>query len=194
MKVKAVVLLGSLLFVFAILSFASAEEISNSNIDLVKTSTWYIAGPTQENQETINKIRKEKGIIKVTAKDNPVGEIELNVMITESDSNDGKPTNLSESSKYLSITYKSSHLIKLQAREGNVGGTGCVHGGSHPRIDLPVSAKKFSTIKIPWTDFKQDGDPNGKILDIHNLCKFNFVNYNPVSGARLEIKSVIVQI
>ncbi len=194
MKIKAVVLLGSLFFVFAILSFASAEEVSNSNTDLVKTSTWYIAGPTQENQETINKIRKEKGIIKVTAKDNPVGEIELNVMITESDSNDGKPTNLPQSSKYLSITYKSSHLIKLQAREGNAEGTGCVHGGSHPRIDLPVSAKKFRTIKIPWTDFKKDGDPNGKTLDIHNLCKFNFVNYNPVSGATLEIKSVIVQI
>lgn len=193
MKIKAVVLLGSLLFVFAILGFASAEEVSNSNTDLVKTSTWYIAGQTQENQETINKIRKEKGIIKVTAKDNPVGEIELNVMLTESDSNDGKPTNLSESSKYLSITYKSSHLIKLQAREGNPEGTGCVHGGSHPRIDLPVSAKKFTTIKIPWTDFKQDGDPNGKSLDIHNLCKFNFVNYNPVSGATLEIKSVVVK-
>ncbi|KOP36245.1 hypothetical protein DBB36_07940 [Flavobacterium sp. WLB] len=192
MKIKAVVLIGSLLFVFAILGFASAEEVSNSNTDLVKTSTWYIAGQTQENQETINKIRKEKGIIKVTAKDNPVGEIELNVMLTESDSNDGKPTNLSESSKYLSITYKSSHLIKLQAREGNAEGTGCVHGGSHPRIDLPVSAKKFTTIKIPWTDFKQDGDPNGKTLDIHNLCKFNFVNYNPVSGATLEIKSVIL--
>ncbi|CAC9975665.1 hypothetical protein [Flavobacterium panici] len=192
MKIKAVVLIGSLLFVFAILSFASAEEVSNSNTDLVKTSTWFIAGPAKENQETINRIRKEKGIIKVTAKDNPVGEIELNVMLTESDSNDGKPTNLSENSKYLSITYKSSHLIKLQAREGNAEGTGCVHGGSHPRIDLPVSAKKFSTIKIPWTDFKQDADPNGKSLDIHNLCKFNFVNYNPVSGATLEIKSVIL--
>ena len=185
--------LGSFLFVFTILGFTSAKEVSNSNIDLVKTSAWYIAGPAKENQETINKIRKEKGIIKVTAKDNPVGEIEMNVMITESNSNDGKPTNLSENSKYLSITYKSSHLIKLQAREGNTKGTGCVHGGSHPRIDLPVSAKKFSTIKIPWTDFKQDGDPNGKTLDIHNLCKFNFVNYNPVSGATLEIKSVIVQ-
>jgi hypothetical protein len=193
MKINTVVLLGSLFFMFAILSFASAEEVSNSSIDLVKTATWYIAGPAKENQETINKIRKEKGIIKVTAKENPIGEIELNVMITESNSNDGKPTNLSESSKYLSITYKSSHLIKLQAREGNAEGTGCIHGGSHPRIDLPVSSEKFTTIKIPWTAFKQDGDPNGKILDIHNLCKFNFVNYNPVSGATLDIKSVIVQ-
>lgn len=194
MKSKIFFILGLFVFttvLFLSLSFASAEEISNSKIDLVKTSTWFIAGPAEENQETINRIRKEKGIIKVTAKDNPVGEIELNVMITESGSNDGKPTNLSDS-KYLSITYKSSHLIKLQAREGNTEGTGCVHGGSHPRVDLLISAKKFTTIKIPWTDFKLDGNSNGKILDIHNLCKFNFVNYNPVSGATLEIKSVII--
>lgn len=196
MRVKKLILTNFFLLIpilFIILSFASAEEISNSHIDLVKTSTWYIAGPAKENQETINKIRKEKGIIKVTAKDNPVGEIELNVMITEADSNDGKPTNLSENSKYVNITYKSSQPIKLQAREGNAEGTGCVHGGSHPRVDLPVSAKKFTTIKIPWTDFKQDGDLNGKTLNIHKLCKFNFVNYNPVSGATLEIKSVFIK-
>lgn len=196
MRVKKLILINFFLLIpilFIILSFASAEEISNSHIDLVKTSTWYIAGPAKENQETINKIRKEKGIIKVTAKDNPVGEIELNVMITEADSNDGKPTNLSENSKYVNITYKSSQPIKLQAREGNAEGTGCVHGGSHPRVDLPVSAKKFTTIKIPWTDFKQDGDLNGKTLNIHKLCKFNFVNYNPVSGATLEIKSVFIK-
>ncbi|WP_406844281.1 hypothetical protein [Flavobacterium soyae] len=196
MRVKKLILTNFFLLIpilFIILSFASPEEISNSHIDLVKTSTWYIAGPAKENQETINKIRKEKGIIKVTAKDNPVGEIELNLMITEADSNDGKPTNLSENSKYVNITYKSSQPIKLQAREGNAEGTGCVHGGSHPRVDLPVSAKKFTTIKIPWTDFKQDGDLNGKTLNIHKLCKFNFVNYNPVSGATLEIKSVFIK-
>lgn len=196
MKNKTLAFLSVFLFLtvwFGILGFAAAETTSNSDLDLVKTSTWYIAGPALENQETINRIRKEKGIIKVTAKDNPIGEIELNVMITEADSNDGAPTNLSESSKYLSITYKSSHLIKIQAREGNAEGTGCIHGGSHPRVDLPVSAKKFTTIKIPWTDFKQDGDQNGKTLNIHNLCKFNFVNYNPVSGASLEIKSVIIE-
>lgn len=189
MKNKTFVLIGFFLFVIGLFGFASAEEIQSSNIDLVKTSTWYIAGPAKENQETINNIRKETGIIKVTAKDNPTGEIELNVMVAESDSNDGKPTNLPSNSKYLIITYKSSHLIKLQAREGNAEGTGCVHGGSHPRVDLPVAAK-FTTIKIPWTNFKQDGDKNGKTLNIHNLCKFNFVNYNPVSGAVLEIKSV----
>lgn len=193
MKVASFYLIGFLFLMFATLSFASAEQLLNADIDLVKTSTWYIAGPAKENQETINTIRKEKRIVKVTAKDNPVGEIELNVMVTESNSNDGKPTNLSKYSKYLSITYKSSHLIKLQAREGNADGTGCVHGGSHPRVDLPVSAKKFSTIKIPWTAFKQDGNPNGKTLNIHNLCKFNFVNYNPIAGAVLEIKSVVIE-
>ncbi len=196
MKNKTLAFLSVFLFLSVwsgILGFAAAEKTSNSGLDLVKTSTWYIAGPALENQETINRIRKEKGIIKVTAKDNPIGEIELNVMITEADSNDGAPTILSESSKYLSITYKSSHLIKIQAREGNAEGTGCIHGGSHPRVDLPVSAKKFTTIKIPWTDFKQDGDSKGKTLNIHNLCKLNFVNYNPVSGASLEIKSVVIE-
>lgn len=171
--------------------FTSVKK--NSDKNLVKTSTWYIAGPALENQETINHVRQEKGIVRVTAKENPVGEIELNVLITDSGSNDGAPTNLSDDSKFLSITYKSSHLIKLQAREGNPEGTGCVHGGSHPRVDLVASPKKFITIKIPWSDFKQDGLPDGKRLDIHNLCKFNFVNYNPVSGAFLEIRSVIVQ-
>jgi hypothetical protein len=176
---------------FFIFGFTSIENYSDRN--LVKTSTWFIAGPVVESQETINRIRLEKGIIKVTAKDNPVGEIELNVLITPSDSNDGVPTNLSDTSKFVIITYKSSQLIKLQARQGNTKGTGCIHGGSHPRVDILPSPKKFTTIKIPWSDFRQDGLPDGKLLDIHNLCKFNFVNYNPVSGAFLEIKSVIVQ-
>jgi len=188
-KIKSLLLLLAIgLFISG---FVSIEK--DSEKDLVKTSTWYIAGPTLENQETINRVRQEKGIIIVTAKDNPVGEIELNVLITDSNSNDGAPTNLSDNSKFVSITYKSSHLIKLQAREGNNEGTGCVHGGSHPRVDLSSSPKKFTTVKIPWSDFKQDGLPDGKLLNIHNLCKFNFVNYNPVSGAFLEIKSVLIK-
>jgi hypothetical protein len=195
MKNKMPVKITSLFLLLAIAlfisGFVSIEKDSDKN--LVKTSTWYIAGPALENQETINRVRQEKGIIKVTAKDNPVGEIELNVLITDSNSNDGAPTNLSDNSKFVSITYKSSHLIKLQAREGNEEGTGCVHGGSHPRVDLKASPKKFTTVKIPWSDFKQDGLPDGKLLDIHNLCKFNFVNYNPVSGAFLEIKSVMIK-
>lgn len=192
MKNKTLILFVTI--VFLIFGFSIIQQKANSNIDLVKTSTWYIAGPVTENQETINDVRKKKGIIKVTTKNNPVGEIELNVLITPSNSNDGAPTNLSDQSKFVSITYRSSHLIKLQAREGNEEGTGCIHGGSHPRVDILPSPKKFTTIKIPWSDFKQDGLVNGKLLNIHNLCKFNFVNYKPVSGATLEIKSVIVQI
>lgn len=196
MKNKKLLLIDSfllLLTIFLTSGFSCIQNDLDSDRNLVKSSTWYIAGPAKENQETINATREKEGIIRVTAKDNPIGEIELNVMITASDSNDGVPTNLSDNSKFVSITYKSSHLIKLQAREGNNEGTGCVHGGSHPRVDIPASPKKFVTIKIPWSNFKQDGLPNGKLLDIHNLCKFNFVNYNPVSGAFLEIKSVIVQ-
>lgn len=191
MKNKKLSTFLPLIILFSICSFTLIKK--KSDADLVKTSTWFIAGPALENQETINRIRLEKGIVKVTAKDNPVGEIELNALITNSDSNDGDPTNLSYDSKFLVITYQSSHLIKLQAREGNNEGTGCVHGGSHPRVDLMPSPKKFVTLKIPWSDFKQDGLPDGKQLNIHNLCKFNFVNYNPASGAFLEIKSVIVQ-
>lgn len=197
MKKKTLIYLNSLLLMFVagffILSFTTIQKKSDSDKDLVKTSTWYIAGPANENQEMINNVREKKGIIKITSKDNPTGEIELNVLITPSDSNDGAPTHLSDQSKFVSITYKSSHLIKLQAREGNEEGTGCVHGGSHPRVDILPSPKRFTTIKIPWSAFKQDGLVNGKLLNIHNLCKFNFVNYNPVSGAFLEIKSVIVQ-
>ncbi|WP_337966991.1 hypothetical protein [uncultured Flavobacterium sp.] len=197
MKNRILILIDSfllLLTLFFTSGFGFIQHDLDSDRNLVKSSTWYIAGPTKENQETINAIREKEEIIRVTAKDNPVGEIELNVMITASDSNDGIPTNLSDNSKFVTITYRSSHLIKLQAREGNPEGTGCVHGGSHPRVDIPASPKKLNTIKIPWSNFKQDGLPNGKPLNIHNLCKFNFVNYNPVSGAFLEIKSVIVQI
>lgn len=178
---------------YLLFGFSSKKNKQESAFDLVKNSTWYIAGPVVENQETINKVRLKNGIVKVTANDSPKGEIELNVMITPSDSNDGKPTNVSEDSKFVSITYKSSDLIKLQAREGNENGTGCVHGGSHPRVDLSPSPKKFVTLKIPWKNFRQDGLPDGKLLNIHNLCKFNFVNYNPLPGASLEIKSVLIQ-
>jgi len=193
MKNKSLIQTVFLLLLYIVLGFTPIDKGLNSDKNLVKSSTWYIAGPAVENQETINRIRQEKGIIKVTAKEDPVGEIELNVLITNSNSNDGAPTNLSNRSKFVSITYKSSHTIKLQAREGNDEGTGCVHGGSHPRVDLAASPEKFTTIKILWSDFKQDGLADGKLLNIHNLCKFNFVNYNPVSGAFLEIKSVILQ-
>lgn len=182
--------LYTILFIFVFCGFSVNAQ--KKQIDLVKSNKWFIAGPSIENEKTINASRLKKGIIIVTAKDNPKGEIELNVTVTASETNDGIPTHLSNESKFIEITYQSSQIIKLQAREGNEEGTGCVHGGSHPRVSLPASPKHFSTIKIPWTDFKQDELPEGKTLDINNLCKFNFVNYNPVSGSVLKIKSVIL--
>jgi len=178
------------LLVFSFLCFSAKAQGKREN--LVKSNKWFIAGPSKESEKTINSVRLKKGVITVTAKDNPKGEIELNVMITSSETNDGIPTNLPSDSKFLEITYQSSQIIKLQAREGNSEGMGCVHGGSHPRVSLPASLNKFKTVKIPWADFKQDELPDGKLLDIHNLCKFNFVNYNPISGSVLKIKSVII--
>lgn len=178
---------------FIIISFLSCKTTSlqntNNNSDLVISNIWYIAGPAKENQETINTIREKEHHIRVTTNNLPVGEIELNVMITQSESNDGKPTNLPSNSSFVSITYKSSQLIKIQAREGNDLGTGCVHGGTHAMVDLPASPDKFITVKIPWLDFKL----NGKPVNIHNLCKLNFVNYHPISDAILEITSLQIQ-
>jgi hypothetical protein len=185
-------MIRSFILLFVLLFFTSGF-INQGDSDLVKNNYWHIAGPAKESQETINEIRKNEGIVRVTAQNSPEKEIELNVMITPSESNAGIITNLPSQSKLVSITYKSTQLIKLQAREGNKEGTDCIHGGSHPRVDLPASANQFTTIKIPWRDFKQDGLPNGKLLNIHNLCKFNFVNYNPISGFVLEIKSVTFQ-
>ncbi|WJS94799.1 hypothetical protein NYQ10_22225 [Flavobacterium johnsoniae] len=178
------------LLVFGFLCFSLKAQGKREN--LVKSNKWFIAGPSRESEKTINAIRLEKGIIIVSAKDNPKGEIELNVMITPSETNDGIPANLSSDSKFVEITYQSSQIIKLQAREGNSEGTGCLHGGSHPRISLPASPNEFKTVKIPWADFKQDELPDGKLLNIYNLCKFNFVNYNPISGSVLRIKSVLI--
>lgn len=173
-----------------IIAFITSSFIcKENNLNLVKSNTWYIAGPTKENQEIINTIREKDGVIRVTANDSPVGEIELNVMITPSGSNDGPPTNLPSNSGFVSITYKSSQPITIQAREGNDSGTGCVHGGIHAMTNLPASPEKLTTIKIPWSDFKLNGTP----LNIHNLCKFNFVNYHPISGAILEITAVQIQ-
>lgn len=179
------------IFLPLLLVFGFSAKHQKNGVNLVKSNKWFIAGPAIESEEEINKIRLEKGIVAVTAKDNPKGEIELNVMITPSETNDGVPTNLSNDSKAVEITYQSTQIIKLQAREGNNEGTGCVHGGSHPRASIPASPKHFSTVKIPWSDFRQDELPDGKLLNIHNICKFNFVNYNPVSGSVLKIKSVI---
>ncbi|WP_294961471.1 hypothetical protein [uncultured Flavobacterium sp.] len=190
MILKNLQTLHLLYFLPLILLFGFSEMHQKNEVNLVKSNKWFIAGPTIENEEKINQIRLEKGIVAVTAQDNPKGEIELNVMITPSETNDGIPTHLSEDSKAVEISYESTQIIKLQAREGNAEGTGCVHGGSHPRVAIPASPKHFSTIKIPWSSFRQDELPNGKLLNINNICKFNFVNYNPISGSVLKIKSV----
>lgn len=178
------------LFLPLIMLFGFSSTYQKNEINLVKTNKWFIAGPSVENEDMLNKFRLQNGMVSVTTNDKPKGEIELNVTITPSETNDGIPANLSDDSKYLKITYQSTQIIKLQAREGNPEGTGCVHGGSHPRVSIPASPKRFSTIKILWSDFRQDELPDGKLLNIHNLCKLNFVNYNPTSGSVLKIKSV----
>ncbi|WP_426484158.1 hypothetical protein [Flavobacterium sp. 2] len=178
-------------FIFFASSFSNKPTLGS--INLVKSNTWFIAGPAKENQEMINAVRQKEGVIRVTAKDFPRGEIELNVTIIPSETNDAIPKNLANASGFVTVIYKSTQLIKLQAREGNPEGTGCIHGGSHPMADLPASPNKFTTLKISWKNFKQDGLVDGRLLNIHNLCKFNFVNYKPISRASLEIKSVIIQ-
>ena len=167
-------------------------EIANNSdeTNLVVSNHWFIAGPAIEIESEINAIREKDTILRVTVNNSPTGEIELHVPIISTKLNKGLPMRLPNSSTYIEITYKSTHLIKLQAREGNQKGTDCVHGGSQPRVDIPPSPKKFTTMKIPWSDFKLNGVPDGKLLDINNLCKFNFVNYNPIAGALLEITSV----
>ncbi len=169
------------------------SAIPDSPGNLVTANPWFLAGPSVESESKINAIRKTDKVIRVTVNNAPVGEIELNVMITPSGSNDGAPTSLPAASTYVEITYKSSHLIKIQAREGNENGTGCVHGGSHPTADLLPSPNQFITIRIPWTEFKLSGLGGNKVLNTNNLCKFNFVNYNPLAGAILEITSVKIE-
>ncbi len=189
--IRQTIVLITILFIAS--GFILPAAILKSDLDLVRSNVWQIAGPVEENYEIINAIRQKEGVVRVTANDNPVGEIELNVVITSSAFNDVVRTDLSNNSRFVKIMYKSTQHIKLQAREADVTGTDCVHGGSHPRTDLPASPNRFKTIKIPWTHFRQDGLTTGKLLNIHNLCKFNFVNYHPVSGAVLEIKSVTIE-
>ncbi|MEE9364062.1 MAG: hypothetical protein V3U92_15795 [Cellulophaga sp.] len=182
-----------ILMLYLFNSCASSPE--KLGTDLVQSNNWFIDGPTVENTSTINALRKKNNCIKVTANNTPSGEIELHVMITPtlSGAHNGAATKLSKSSNFVQITYSASHPIVLQARQGNTKGDDCIHGGSHPQTNIPASPNKFTTIKISWTKFKQDGKPDGTPLDISNLCKFNFVNYKPVQGASFEISSVILE-
>lgn len=167
--------------------------ISSLSENLVVQNPWFIAGPTVENERTINTLRRTDTLIRVTVNSAPKGELELNVMITSCGTNDGPATNLPASSTFVEISYKSSQLIKLQAREGNEDGIGCIHGGAHPTVDLPPSPLAFTTLKIPWANFKLSSLAGEHLLNTRKLCKFNFVNYNPVAGAILEIQSVKIE-
>lgn len=60
------------IFVIIASGFILPLVILKSDIDLVKSNIWHIAGPVNENYETINAVRQKEGIIRVTAKDNPV--------------------------------------------------------------------------------------------------------------------------
>jgi len=167
----------------------SKEKIPTDN--LVINNPWYISGPSVETEDQINIYRVKNQSIKITTNNQPTKEIELHVMVTPSGSSDGPATDLSSNS-YLEVTYQSTHVIKLQAREGNQNKTGCIHGGSHPRIKLSASPNRFITKRINWQDFRLNENPNGKILDQHNLCKFNFVNYQPQVGSIFILKSMII--
>ena len=182
-----------LILTFYFISGCRTHKVHNE-INLVVSNDWFVTGPTVEMQGHIS--RNKKGTIKVIANNSPTTEIELNVPISPINplnSNEGLPISLQDNSTFIEIKYKSSHLIKLQAREGNNNGTGCTHGGSHPMVNIKPSPKSFTTIKIPWKDFKLNGESNGKILDTKKLCKLNFVNYHPTAGAFLEIKSLAIE-
>ena len=158
--------------------------------NLVTTHTWFVDGPIIENKNVINRERIARKSVRITANHSPQGEIELNVPIKPSSLNDGLPIKLPVQSKYVEITYLSMDVMKLQAREGNATATGCMHGGSHPMATIPASVQRFTTIKLFWKDFRQDGLPTSRVLDTYNLCKFNFVNYKPSPDAVFEITSL----
>ncbi len=158
--------------------------------NLVTTHTWFVDGPIIENKNVINRERIARKSVRITANHSPQGEIELNVPIKPSSLNDGLPIKLPAQSKYVEITYRSTDAMKLQAREGNATGTGCMHGGSHPMSTIPASPQRFTTVKLYWKDFYQYGLSTSRVLDTHDLCKLNFVNYKPTSGSVFEITSL----
>lgn len=66
-------------------------------------------------------------------------------------------------SSFIEITYKSNQSVNLQLRQY------AVHGGTHNQITLPAAAE-FTTVKIPFSDFKGGLTP----LDLTKVAKFNF--------------------
>lgn len=87
--------------------------------------------------------------------------------------------NLSGSS-FIEITYKSNQNVNLQLRQY------AIHGGTHNQITLPA-ASEYTTVKIPFTDFKGGLTP----LDLTRVAKFNFalLSNNTTDGyAELIVK------
>ncbi len=83
-------------------------------------------------------------------------------------------------SNFIEITYKSNQSVNLQLRQY------AVHGGTHNQITLPA-ASEFTTVKIPFTDFKGGLTP----LDLTKVAKFNFalLSNNTTDGyAELIVK------
>ncbi len=84
-------------------------------------------------------------------------------------------------SSFIEITYKANQSVNLQLRQY------AVHGGTHNQITLPA-ASGFTTVKIPFTDFKGGLTP----LDLTKVAKFNFalLSNNPTDGyAELIVKN-----
>lgn len=67
------------------------------------------------------------------------------------------------SSRFIEITYQANQSVNLQLRQY------AIHGGTHNQITLPAAAE-FTTVKIPFSDFKGGLTP----LDLTRVAKFNF--------------------
>lgn len=83
-------------------------------------------------------------------------------------------------SDFIEITYKANQSVNLQLRQY------AIHGGTHNQITLPA-ASEFTTVKIPFTDFKGGLKP----LDLTSVAKFNFalLSNNTTDGyAELIVK------
>lgn len=153
---------------------------------------WYVSGPIVQTMDELNQHIADTGWAQLTTfkEAAPAGtarEVEFSTMISDSGSYDGKPTRLPEESRYVTLTYRSTQPLVLQAREGNADGSGCVHGGSHPSATLPA-AVKITTVQLPWSAFTLQGRP----LDPQNVCKLNFVNYHPAKGAEFVLQHLSI--
>lgn len=90
---------------------------------------------------------------------------------------------------WIQLTYQSEKSVEWQLREG-LNANDCRHGYGHNKVFLPASPEKFSTVRIPFTDFKPHGgqDPS-HVLDLSNVCKFDFY----VRGGSLSIKDMTIE-